>query len=210
MVARKEPPCVGGIVLCAMFPILTTTQSYGLMMFLVLGWLDDVLDLKPYPKLVLETLIGWYVTRDIYATIWIVFFVNAMNLSDNMDGLAIGLGVIASVAMEMYLLSIVLLLILPLNMRPARIYLGDCGSLSLGYLLSLGVLAHTPHVTAVSMVFVDTIFVAVSRPLRGRHPFRGGRDHLSHLLARRLGTDKAVFVLWGANALIAIIGRVAL
>ena len=207
---EKKPTTLGGLILCMMIPFLETDQSFGLMAILLLGFIDDVADLKPFPKLVCETYVAWFVTGSVGATIWVVFFMNAMNLSDNMDGLAIGLGVISALFLEKWILCFLLLSVLPANFPNARVYLGDLGSLSLGYVLALSVLEHSTVIPIlnVALPIVDTGFVVLSRLKRRRSPLKGGRDHLSHILARKVGKTWAVVALWGIGLGVAIIGRV--
>ena len=160
---ETKPWTVGGLILCTLYPVLQTKESVGLVLVLLLGLVDDARDLSPLRKLVVETLIAWVVTCSIPAVVWIVFFMNAMNLSDNMDGLAIGLGMIAGVAFGMGELTLVLSILLPFNLKPAKIYLGDLGSLSLGYLLALQVTNHPSGAVFLLVPIVDTLYVSISR-----------------------------------------------
>lgn len=203
----KEPPRIGGVVCLIMVPYLNGIEIFGLFSLMLLGILDDAVDIRPLPKLIVEGLVCYFVTSEIFATIWIVFFINALNLSDNMDGLAIGLGIIGSLALGLYPLAVMLFLLLPLNVSPARVYLGDFGSLSLGYILGLHALEQA-NVWPVMIPVVDTLYVAIRRPLvLNRSPWKGGRDHLSHLLTKYLGTrGRAVWVLCLLGSILALIG----
>jgi UDP-GlcNAc:undecaprenyl-phosphate GlcNAc-1-phosphate transferase len=165
--------------------------------------------------------------------IWIVGLTNAFNLLDNMDGLCAGTAVIVALMMvagfwtgatreqatdEMALLSIIAGAaagFLVYNFPPASIFMGDCGSLMLGFSLATMTLgaegvrgSRTDVLTAMAApVFVlllpifDTSLVTVARILSGRSPALGGRDHSSHrLVAIGLSERGAVFLLWGLAA----------
>ncbi len=144
--------------------------------------------------------------------LWIVGVTNAFNLLDNMDGLAAG--VTATAALGFLALSApqgglapalaaglcgAALGFLSYNFHPAKIFMGDAGSLFLGLLLAvLGLELQTgqgvskPWVAALVPILVlavpifDTTLVTVSRWRRGRNPLTTpGQDHLSHRLTRR-------------------------
>lgn len=165
--------------------------------------------------------------------IWIVGLTNAFNLLDNMDGLCAGTAVIVALMMaaglwtgvtreaaseEMAFLAILAGAaagFLVYNFPPASIFMGDCGSMVLGFGLaamtlgSEGVRGSRADVLTVmaAPVFVlllpifDTTLVTVARILSGRSPAMGGRDHSSHrLVAIGLSERGAVFLLWGLAA----------
>jgi len=142
--------------------------------------------------------------------IWVLGITNAFNLLDNIDGLAAGVAAVASGAFffigiindQQYsaLLAIglagAMLGFLRSNFHPATIYMGDAGSLFIGFMMAyLGLKMRTtvseiPQLFAPAVVLgvavLDTTMVVVSRVRRGLSPFTGGQDHLSHRL-RRLG-----------------------
>jgi UDP-GlcNAc:undecaprenyl-phosphate GlcNAc-1-phosphate transferase len=158
---------------------------------------------------------------DIVITVgFIVAMTNAMNLLDNMDGLAGGIG--ASVAASVFALAtfggqdVVSSLaagicgacigFLAFNWRPASIFMGDAGALFLGFALSVAVLELRPVVDApgtfavqvllLGLPVLDTCTVIFSRLRRGISVAQGGRDHLSHrLVALGLSPGIAVAVL---------------
>jgi len=166
---------------------------------------------------------------------WVIGITNAINLLDNMDGLATGSVAISSIGFFViaavngqYLvaaLSVALagacLGFLWHNWSPATIYMGDSGALFLGFLLAvIAVRLHFPHHSHVSALaarililalpIVDTSTVIISRLRRGVSPFQGARDHLSHRLARRgFSTRRTVVTLLAAAAVIAAIGVVS-
>lgn len=160
--------------------------------------------------------------------LWIVGITNAFNLLDNMDGLAAGVAAVAAAgfllltarqgglaaALAASLLGAALGFLL-YNFRPARIFMGDAGSLFLGLLLAvLGLELQTgrgvtePWIAALvpvlllSVPIFDTTLVTVSRWRRGRNPLTTpGHDHLSHRLHRRgLSVRNVIFAIYGAGA----------
>ena len=166
------------------------------------------------------------------ATFWIVGMANAVNLIDGLDGLASGitlaglvavsvvgyLGGISSVTWMSTLLIGCLLGFLVYNSRPASIFLGDCGSLTLGYLagcLTLlaslregGVLDGIFPVLAFALPILDCIFAIFRRIMNGRSPFSPDMEHFHHrLMAKGLSHGKAVLAMWamaGSCSLVAI------
>jgi UDP-GlcNAc:undecaprenyl-phosphate GlcNAc-1-phosphate transferase len=153
---------------------------------------------------------------------WVVGITNAFNLLDNMDGLSGGIGAIAAVfflllaAMSgQYLVGSLAAALtgacigfLYYNFNPASIFMGDAGSLFLGFVLAavgikLRFPSNVPWVTWMIPVFVlglpifDTTLVTLSR-LRRRVPFyQGGKDHVSHRLVAQGWTQReAVLFLY--------------
>jgi UDP-GlcNAc:undecaprenyl-phosphate GlcNAc-1-phosphate transferase len=158
------------------------------------------------------------------ACLWIVGMTNAINLIDGLDGLASGitlagllaisvvgyLGGISSVTWMSTMLIGCLLGFLVYNSRPASIFLGDCGSLTLGYLagcLSLvasfregGVLDGIFPVLAFAVPILDCFFAIFRRLMRGRSPFSPDMEHFHHrLMAKGLSHGKAVLAMWAAS-----------
>jgi UDP-GlcNAc:undecaprenyl-phosphate/decaprenyl-phosphate GlcNAc-1-phosphate transferase len=167
--------------------------------------------------------------------IWLVGITNAVNLLDNMDGLAGGIALIASLVLGYFFwdagnlallwvslaLSGALVGFLVFNFPPARIFMGDSGSLFLGF--SLAGLAIAQQQQASNLIAVigvpllifllpimDTLFVTFTRLLRGESPAHGGRDHTSHrLVAFGLNETQVLFVLYGV-ALVSAVGAALL
>lgn len=162
--------------------------------------------------------------------LWMLGVTNSLNLLDNMDGLSAGVGAVAAggllilaVLNEQYLVAILAAAILGAclgfllyNFNPARIFMGDSGSLFLGFLLAAaGVKLRfpdsVPQITWMVPVLVllvpifDMLLVVVSRLRRGRNPLTSpGRDHLSHRLVRLgLSHRGAVVVLCLLGGLLA-------
>ncbi len=165
---------------------------------------------------------------------WLVGITNAFNLLDNMDGLAGGIGAVAA---GFFLLLAALngqvlvgslaaavlgacLGFLLYNFNPASIFLGDSGSLFLGFLMAaVGIKLrfpdNIPQVTWLVPILVlgipvlDTTLICVSRARRGMNPLTSpGKDHISHrLVALGLSQRQAVLALYLAAV---VLGRVAL
>jgi UDP-GlcNAc:undecaprenyl-phosphate GlcNAc-1-phosphate transferase len=162
--------------------------------------------------------------------LWVVTIINALNFIDNMDGLATSISIVASLAMfilaylnNQYLVAALSLAIfasclgfLFWNKRPASIYLGDAGALYLGFLLAaisiridldtesalIGVLV---LILILAIPVIDITQVVISRITRGKSPFEGGRDHISHLLLNRgISQSVVLFILISIAILFAL------
>src|SRR5947208_10567281 len=140
---------------------------------------------------------------------WLVVCSNAFNLIDGMDGLATGVGLFAAfttlaaallqnnalLALATAPLVGALLAFLRYNFNPASIFLGDCGSLTIGFLLgcfaavwsqkSATLLGMTAPVMALSVPLLDTGIAVVRRFLRRQPIFSADRNHLHHRLLDR-------------------------
>ena len=139
---------------------------------------------------------------------WVIGITNALNLMDNMDGLAAGLAAIAAGTFFVLAASQELILVTSLsaalcgatlgflkyNFNPATTFMGDTGSLVIGFILAvLGIKldfqSQVPLVTWAIPVLVlaipifDTSLVTFTRLREGRSPFQGGKDHTSHRIA---------------------------
>jgi len=162
-------------------------------------------------------------------TLWVVGLVNAFNLMDNLDGAAgsvggvsaAGVGILAAIQGEMAIAAMALAVaggcagFLRFNLsRPSRVFLGDGGSMPVGFLVAAGLMAipatdgfGTAAVFAVvplvGLVVLDTTLVVFSRLRRGAGLFTGGRDHLTHRLLNVLGTS-------GNVALVLAVAQLAL
>lgn len=218
----------------------------GATAMFVLGLVDDVVMLKPYTKLTGQLVIAgltvasgqslpwtpWPLLNQAIGMFWIIGLTNALNLLDNMDGLAGGVACVVACFQAAFFaiqhqpteaavctaLAGSLAAFLVFNWNPASIFMGDCGSLFLGY--SLSVLAlHQSYGRSRSVVAViaapllvmlvpifDTTFVTVTRILRGRPVSQGGRDHTSHrLVTLGMSERKAVALLIALGVLGGII-----
>jgi UDP-GlcNAc:undecaprenyl-phosphate GlcNAc-1-phosphate transferase len=159
---------------------------------------------------------------------WLVLCTNAFNLIDGMDGLSTGLGLFATVTLICaaaihhnypLLLATVplagaLLGFLPFNSNPASIFLGDCGSYSVGFLLgcfgivwsqkSATFLGLTAPLLCLAVPLVDLALAIARRFLGAKSIFSSDRHHIHHrLLDRGLTPRRVVLILYGAAALAA-------
>jgi UDP-GlcNAc:undecaprenyl-phosphate GlcNAc-1-phosphate transferase len=204
----------------------------------VLGLIDDAVHLKPYAKLVGQiffctavTMFGlrlhWLpsaVLDQALTIFWLVGITNAINLLDNLDGLAGGVSAICAlylvyfchvagfgaVALMAAIFAGAVVGFLVFNFNPASIFMGDCGSLFLGFFLgavtlvsnSGGMRRNIVAVLAVPVLLllipiIDTTLVTISRRMAGRPVSQGGRDHTSHrLVALGLSERAAALTLW--------------
>ena len=194
-------------------------------MFLV-GLIDDAMEMKPQLKLVCQVLLAllavslgvrldaeiipWAWISIPLAVFWMVGITNAVNILDNMDGLSSGVVFIASVVLSVgsflneftevgplaAMLSGAALGFLLYNFNPAKIFMGDCGSMFLGFMLagisilSTNTAAGASHLVmslvlplgALVVPIFDTTLVSYQRTMHGRSIAQGGRDHSSHRL----------------------------
>ncbi len=238
-------PMGGGAFL---HPSLLAAVTWAGMTFLfLLGLLDDFINFKPHTKLVgqiltasLVSLVGfrlhWFtsLTLDTMFTIfWIVGITNAFNLLDNMDGLCAGIGCVAAVSLATVFwpaqpqaavmclsLAGALLAFLVYNFNPASIFMGDCGSMPIGFALAVLSLFYSETASSNLMAslavpilvmlvpVLDTSLVTFIRLLSGRGAFAGGRDHTSHrLVLMGLSERSAVLFLYLIGAVSGLAAR---
>lgn len=160
---------------------------------------------------------------------WLIGVTNALNLVDGLDGLAAGTSAIAAVTMsvvammEQQTVYAVLALILAAstfgflkyNFNPARIFMGDSGSMFLGFNLgTLAILGLTKGTTIISLFIpvvilgipiLDTLFAIVRRYTNGKPIFQADRQHLHHrLLDMGLSHRQTVLVIYGIDICLGI------
>ncbi|MBI2932596.1 MAG: undecaprenyl/decaprenyl-phosphate alpha-N-acetylglucosaminyl 1-phosphate transferase [Planctomycetes bacterium] len=164
---------------------------------------------------------------NILLVLWIVGVTNAINLTDGLDGLAAGIGGLAALAvcamatlsdnLDTAIAAAILggacLGFLRHNFHPAKIFMGDTGSLFIGFLLAvisvegtqkrtLGVALALP-ILMLGVPIIDTLIAIFRRTLLGRSPMAPDRNHLHHLLLRLgLTQRKVVLLLYGVTALL--------
>jgi UDP-GlcNAc:undecaprenyl-phosphate GlcNAc-1-phosphate transferase len=208
------------------------------IMFLT-GLIDDLKEQKPIFKLVAQVLatfllinqgfifgngqLGWFGVPVTF--LWVIGITNAINLLDNMDGLSAGVSSIVAIitgilslqsghdftALLSFIIAGSTLGFLRYNFNPAKIFMGDSGSLFLGFSLSFLALSVQKNMGSASvyiilvlpmaimaMPILDTSLVTFKRLISGRKVYMGGRDHSSHrLVALGLSEKKAVLLLYG-------------
>lgn len=163
--------------------------------------------------------------------LWVLGITNAFNLLDNMDGLSSGVATIAALSLALiaavngqFLVGALSAALagcavgfLRHNRYPARVYMGDAGSLFLGFVLAVlalklrfnapvQVTAFVPLVV-MGLPILDTALVTVERLRHGRNPLDGGRDHISHrLVCIGLPPRRAVYALYVVGAVLGLAG----
>jgi UDP-GlcNAc:undecaprenyl-phosphate/decaprenyl-phosphate GlcNAc-1-phosphate transferase len=208
----------------------------------LLGFIDDIKGLGPKPKLLVEVLVAACTVSSgiispitpsfgvnwVLTVLWIVVISNAFNIIDNMDGLAGGVAMLGLAGIVMLsglnspigILSILLLVAVGgfffFNFNPAKIFMGDLGSLPIGFFLASAsvVSAGSVRVPRAGLVipclimFVpvfDALLVSFSRRIKGRAVSEGGRDHSSHRLVFSGLTERRATGLLHAMAACAIV-----
>ena len=220
--------------------------ALGAVVLLGVGTVDDRYQLSPLTRLAIEAAvacvlyvagIGWSLfgndVLDLPISLaFVIGVVNAYNLMDNMDGAASTVaGVSAAVLGALaagrnpelgafaFALAGACLGFLRFNLAtPARIFLGDGGSMPIGFVLAALIMAMpgTPHlgwafvpvaVVLIGLPALDTTLVVVSRLRRGAGVFTGGRDHLTHRLRTKVGSSRGVAAILGSSqAVLSICG----
>ena len=211
---------------------------------LILGLIDDFGVLTPTAKFIGQFIAAVVLIKgdilirvevfhpyvNLFLTLlWIIGMTNAMNIIDIMDGLAAGVALIASAFLfivslmnhyDMIAMFAVTLIgslagFLPYNFRPARIYMGDAGSMFLG--LMLGTLAILVDYSAPNklaflnpilffgVAIFDTMYVMLLRAINGRSMFLGSKDHFAvRLKLAGWSTKKIVLSAYAASLCLGI------
>jgi UDP-GlcNAc:undecaprenyl-phosphate GlcNAc-1-phosphate transferase len=209
------------------WPLLLGTLGLSLV-----GTVDDRVNLSPLLRVVTEVLAAWLlwsqdlgwsfldsdVANLVLTALWVTAIVNAFNLMDNLDGAAasvaavsaVCIGILAVIGDDIALAAIAFSLcgalvgFLRYNLaRPARIFLGDGGSMPVGFLIA-GALMVVPMgelsgwstlaaaAIAVGLPVFDTSLVVMSRRRRGAPVLSGATDHTTHRLRAILESPRAV------------------
>lgn len=207
----------------------------GATLVSIIGGIDDRRPVNPLPKLAVQALaagilifsgvqVQMFHTQwiNVLVTIvWVVGITNALNFLDNMDGLSAG---VATVAAGFFLLLAALsgqylvgalaaallgacIGFLFYNFNPASIFMGDSGSLFIGFVLAaIGIKLRFPDnvnivtwmapALALGLPIMDTTLVVISRLRRGKNPLTTpGKDHVSHRLARLTGSKREAVLM---------------
>ncbi len=205
----------------------------------LLGLLDDVMELPARWKLAgqvaFAVLAVWngigyplfqhFWPNFLFVVLFLVAITNAFNLLDNMDGLAAGVGIIAAFSLWLLtpepgtssklLLAIMgaLLGFLLFNFNPAKIFMGDTGSLAIGFFLACSTIVTAGRITTVFSILsvpglvlflplFDMVLVSITRRSNGRAISAGARDHTSHrLVMLGMSERRAVLTLYFISVL---------
>jgi UDP-GlcNAc:undecaprenyl-phosphate GlcNAc-1-phosphate transferase len=219
-------------------PGRTLVLLAGTVGLFVLGTIDDRRTVSPQLRLAVEFALGVLLSASghgwqlgagpavdaVVNGVWVVAVVNAFNLFDNMDGAASAMAIVAAAGAcalgwlheDAWAVATAAALcgacvgFLPHNLaRPSRIFLGDGGSLPLGFVVA-AVVASTAHgaepsvlglftgMLLVGLPAIDTCLVIVSRRRRGISILTGGQDHLTHRTRKRVLTARRVALVLGS------------
>jgi UDP-GlcNAc:undecaprenyl-phosphate GlcNAc-1-phosphate transferase len=216
----------------------------GALVLHVVGLIDDCKPLGPWAKVAVQVIVALFVAgiagvraaealpaplSILITVVWIVLITNAFNFLDNMDGLSAGVAAVAAaifaiaaagagqifVPVMAWILVGTLLGYLLFNFPPATIFMGDSGSLVIGYLLAVLTILTTYYdpeegtrpygllmpFVVLAVPLYDVGSVVVHRLRVGESPFRGDQRHFSHRLVKRGLTPRmAVITIYLATA----------
>lgn len=233
-------------ILVGMIPVFSDLNPFlaaGAAVIVVVGLIDDRIDLSPWYKLLgqglaatlaaiglsslhlisLGTAVYLGSAQRVLTFLWVVGLMNAVNLIDGLDGLAIAtlfppltaliiiasslgssVGAILAAATLGALVGFY-----PFNRHRGRLLLGDTGAELLGYLLAILTLmilnrgpegwSILPALFFAAVPLSDTAFTVVRRIIRSQSIFQGDKRHIHHRLAIRFGVRKAVAILAGTS-----------
>ena len=184
------------------------------------------------------TLFGWQFTDGstgdtfvsfVVTIVWLVAITNMINLIDGLDGLAAGVAGIAALAIAytayingyntaafaMAILAGAALGFLPFNFHPAKVFMGDCGAMFLGFAIaSVSIISPAKGATIVAIIapvlvlgvpVFDVAFAMVRRRLRGQSVFTPDKGHLHHQLTRiGIGQRRSALMLYGISGIMGI------
>lgn len=213
---------------------------------LIVGLFDDLKALTPKIKFLFQILATFILIKSgifinllflppwlnaVLSFIWILSIINAINIIDIMDGLSSSIGLLASTVI--FILSFInnnnlvailsislagsLLAFLKFNWSPAKIYLGDAGSMLMGMILgSLTIMIdYTKYndvgfllaVLILAIPVFDIVFVIILRLLKGKSPFLGSPDHFALRLKkkRKISVSKTVGIIILIQAVISVL-----
>ncbi len=232
---------------------LTTKESFIVvisMVMMTLGLVDDTYPIRPFVKLTFNLLVSagaiyfnlyfhifeYEILNYLITAFWITGITNAINLLDNMDGattsvllvimvfIAVIMHSVSELASTLALICIgVLIGFLTFNFNPAKIFMGDSGSLFLGTLTSLILIEfhlnlpndtsflHIPldfiyPILVIIVPIIDTSFVTINRLLNGYPVSLGDKGHITHRLSYIFKSDKiSVLILCCYQAIVCIL-----
>ncbi|MBS3741822.1 MAG: undecaprenyl/decaprenyl-phosphate alpha-N-acetylglucosaminyl 1-phosphate transferase [Candidatus Cloacimonetes bacterium] len=232
--------CITWVICKALLPDSKFIISYliGLVLVSLLGLYDDRYGLKPRTKFAIQALTALifvfgaefqgllfneFLSVPIFL-FWMVGLMNALNFLDNMDGISSGIAAILSLAFFavgiltgnhfLSLFSIIFIAsclgFLLHNFHPAKIFLGDAGSMLIGYTLgALGIMSVKQlivdngninltvllPVLILSYAIFDISLVSLTRSRDGRYVFEGGKDHSTHRIGTATGSVRVTAIM---------------
>lgn len=221
----------------------------GSSVLLLLGIIDDLRGIKPWPKLFFQFLAAflvvvfgvkiWWFSNPVgglniilgnwtylIVPVWIVLIINVINWWDGLDGLADGISFITLIVLAILsatplvnqpataLICLILagacLGFLPFNFNPAKIFLGDSGSMFLGFMIAIAAIISGGKVATVALVLgipiLDAFWVIIRRIISGKSPAKADKFHLHHrFLSIGLSQRRTVLLLYLISASFGII-----
>jgi len=226
--------------------VLVLVLFLGAAAMHILGLIDDRKHLGPWSKLVVqigaaillatagEIRFDFFIPstsiKVVLSVLWMVVILNAFNFLDNMDGLSAGIAAICAAMIltasyasgQVFVSGLLVLLIgallgfLVFNFAPAKIFMGDAGSLVVGLLIAVATIRTTYYqeqtqsgpwfaafmpVVVLAIPLYDFTSVVILRLLQGKSPFVGDKQHFSHRLVNRGMTHRqAVLTIYLATA----------
>lgn len=212
-------------ILLVLIPInieLKIPLSLSAAVIFFIGLLDDVIEFSAFEKLsgqffglavyyFLSELLSYNITafQGIFMAIWIILITNATNIVDGLDGLAVGVCASEAICLSAialilgnidilfcsFLLLSALLGFLPHNFPKAKIFMGDCGALFLGFTLAVissRLISESKSITCLlSILLVFRVPIAeaylsiIRRIIKRKNPFKADKEHFHHLLIKR-------------------------
>lgn len=212
----------------------------GMVMFAG-GIADDLFALRPPTKLVIQALAGavlisfgvvftispWVMVNILFTVFWFIGITNAINLLDNMDGVAAGVSALAAAGFGVIFIEsgqpVIAALAFALaggaagflvfNFSPARIFMGDSGSLLIGAVLAgcgaawsmqaaSSMHGLTPALLLLAIPIVDTALVTFARTTARQPISMGGRDHSAHRLVALGVSERNVALIFYVVAML--------
>jgi UDP-GlcNAc:undecaprenyl-phosphate GlcNAc-1-phosphate transferase len=233
-----------GVLLSGAYMAFPWPIWVGALLMFASGWADDRWTVPPEAKVavqILSTILILYAGFAFWrggpfwvsvplTFLWVIGIINAFNLIDGLDGLAAGLatigaGVLGLIAFKTGDPGIAVVAaalagasggFLFFNFQPASIFMGDCGSMALGYMLAVlsmsvqgsggPVVGTLVPVLVLAVPIFDTTFVTVTRILSNRSVSEGGTDHTHHRLAfLGLSERGTVLTLHGVSLVLGVL-----
>jgi len=223
--------CGTGVALIGFIDDQSSTRPLGrvvaLIVFLLIAFVID-------PSLIAPQL-NWVSFEPTALPLWgfsllmivaMVGLVNAVNMADGQNGIVAGMFVVwalclmlvtaGDIAFSVEILFGASLIVLLFNLR-GRLFLGDCGTYGVTFVIGLmAIMVHAKYGVPVETIVVwffipvmDCLRLLISRPLRGRSPFEGDRDHLHHRLEDKLGRNFGLVTYLSVVALSSVVASLA-
>ncbi len=223
---RKPIPRIGGLAVLVGFltlvPLFDNSAALlsGALVIVSIGIVDDIYRIDAYRKLIFQAIaaaiavsfgvrasIDNEILSVLFAFLWLIILPNAFNLIDGLDGLCSRSAIFSALALFALGRSIpalalagALLGFLPFNLRPAKMFLGDTGSLFVGFALGVISFEALPKINlSFFLIFflplADTAYAFLRRALKGKNPFSPDREHFHHKLVDRGFSHKEASLL---------------